>query len=122
MNTIKLLFLLAFATLLGGCATIGLQPKSITPIEVVEMVKSAQSADAIIQKLKDSRTVYQLSAAELVSLHEQGVPNAVLDYMQGTYLNAVRAEESRRAFFYRPPSPFWYGRYYNPYYYDPWWW
>ena len=122
MTVRNLLFLLPFAVLLGGCATTAeLQRRSITPDQVVEMSKAGESADAIIQKLKDSQTVYQLSAAGLVKLHEQGVPDAVLDYMQGTYVDAVRQEESRRAYFYQPYPYFYGGRFYSPYYY-PWWW
>ncbi|MES2354190.1 MAG: hypothetical protein V4568_07265 [Pseudomonadota bacterium] len=108
------LLVLGFFALLGGCASI--QVKPITPDEVVQMAKSNIPSDAIIQKLKQSGTVYQLSAAELVTLHNQGVPTPVLDYMQNTYLEAVRRDEAQRAFFYQP-SPFWYGRpYYYPYY------
>lgn len=119
MTIHRLLFLLTIALMLGGCATTGgLQTKPITPAQVVEMSKAGESADTIIQKLKDSRTVYQISAAEVVRLHEQGVPDAVLDYMQATYVDAVREEEARRAFFYRPPPYYWYGRYG----YYPWWW
>lgn len=117
MKLFTRLVFVALATLLGGCASFGVQPRSIIPAEVVAMAKSGQSSDAIIQKLKDSRTVYQLSAAELVKLHEEGVPTPVLDYMQATYLDAIRADESQRAFFYHQP-PYWYGRSY----YYPWWW
>lgn len=116
MNTTRLLLLAIFAGLLAGCvSTAELQKRMIAPDQVVEMAKSGESADAIIQKLRASGTVYQLSAAELVKLHEQGVPDAVLDYMQGTYLDAVRNDEARRAYLDRPPY-YWYGwrRY-------PWW-
>ncbi|HVK55466.1 MAG TPA: hypothetical protein VM532_10615 [Burkholderiales bacterium] len=118
MKKFKYLILLNLIWLLGGCAS--LQPKPpILPDQVVEMAKAGTPAEAIIQKLKESGTVYQLSAAELVKLSKAGVPTSVLDYMQSTYLEAVRRDEAQRAFFYYPPypPPYWYGRRY----YRPWW-
>ena len=118
MKKFKYLILLSLIWLLGGCAS--LQPKPpILPDQVVEMAKAGTPAETIIQKLKESGTVYQLSAAELVKLSKAGVPTSVLDYMQSTYLEAVRRDEAQRAFFYYPPypPPYWYGRRY----YRPWW-
>src|SRR5256885_16616213 len=103
MTKIKLFILLSFFVLFGGCA--GMHTKPITTQEVVEMAKSGVPSDAIIQKLKDSGTIYQLSASELVQLHRQGVPEPVLDYMQATYLQAIRREEASRAYLYGPPYP-----------------
>jgi hypothetical protein len=117
----KLLLLLTFAALFGlaGCAS-GPPPKPITPQDVVQMVKDGMSSEAIIQQLRESRTVYQLSASDLVRLSKEGVPSQVLDYMLTTYLAAVREDEARRAFFYRggpygPPSAFYWR-------YPPYWW
>jgi hypothetical protein len=115
MRKFGLLFLLTFFALFSGCASV--QTKPITPDEVVGMAKSGMPANVIIQKLKESGTMFELSATELVNLHKQGVPTPVLDYMQGTYLEAVRREEARRAFYYQSP-PYLYGRRY----YYPWWW
>jgi len=107
--------LLSLFVLLGACATI--QPRPIPPDEVVNMAKTGMSSEVIIQKLIDSETVYQLSAGDVVKLHNEGVPTPVLDYMQHTYVEAVRREEAQRAFFYSQPPPFyWHGGY--PY---PWW-
>jgi hypothetical protein len=116
MTIFRLLVLLAAAALLGGCATTGAS-RAIMPEQVVEMAKAGESADAIIKKLQDSGTVYRLSAAEVVRLHNDGVPDPVIDYMQSTYVDAVRWEESQRAYFYRPYPYWYYGRHYYP-----WWW
>jgi hypothetical protein len=116
MTIFRLFVCLAAVALLGGCATTGAS-RAITPDQVVEMVQAGEPQDTIIKKLKDSGTVYQLSAAEIVRLHNEGVPDPVLDYMQSTYVDAVRWEESRRAYFYRPYPYWYYGRYYYP-----WWW
>ena len=122
MRILKLVLTLAALSLLFGCAAFGPPPKPITPQEVVQMAKDGLSSEAIIQKLRDSGTVYQVSASDLVKLSKEGVPSEVLDYMQNTYLAAVRDDEARRAMFYRwgpygPPSPFYWR--YHPY---PWGW
>jgi hypothetical protein len=49
----------------------------------------------------DSGTVYRLSAGASARLHEQGVADPVIDYMQRTYLNAVRREQRLRDWGYR---------------------
>ncbi len=38
------------------------------------------------------RAVYPLTASQIVKLHEQGVPEAVLDYMQNAYADNIRWE------------------------------
>ncbi len=117
MRALQLFLVLLLGGLSAGCAGLGLHREPILPTQIVEMAKAGDSAEAIIEKLRAAGTVYQLSAAEIVRLHEQGVPDPVLDYMQRTYIDEVRWQESRRAFFYRQP-PYWYGHYYYP----PWWW
>ena len=57
---------------------------SIAVSQIVAMSQEGMAADAMIEKLRASQTVYRLSAAQLVNLHEQGVPDPVLDYMQET--------------------------------------
>lgn len=85
------------------------------------MAKSGQSAEAIIQRMRESRAVYPLPASELARLREQGVPDKVIDIMQQTYLDAVRYEEwvrMRDAYPYYPP----YIGPYRPYWRYPYWW
>lgn len=84
----------AAALVLGGCATLGMvRPEPVTVEQVVAMSRSGQPADAIIEQMRDSGTVYRLSASQLVKLHDDGVPDAVLDYMQETYLEWVRRRQ-----------------------------
>jgi hypothetical protein len=47
--------------------------------------------------MRDSGTVYRLTAAQLAQLHDQGVADPVIDYMQQTYLNAVLREQRNHA-------------------------
>jgi hypothetical protein len=77
---------------LGGCATLGMgsRPAAVTVDQVVAMSHAGQPADAIIAKMRKSGTVYRLDASQLAKLHDERVPDAVLNYMQQTYLTAVR--------------------------------
>ena len=89
---------------LGGCATLG-EPLPPPPslAEIVESAKAGQPAQQIIERMQRSRAVYRLPASELAKLREQGVPDAVIDYMQRVHLDVVRFEESVRArSFYGP--------------------
>ncbi len=74
---------------LAGCA--GLQRRPPPSIDqIVEMAKAGKPAEEIVRELQDTRAVYPLTASQIVSLHEQGVPDAVLDYMQNTYAESIR--------------------------------
>jgi hypothetical protein len=108
--------------MLAGCASVGQRlPPPPTAAEIVEMATSGQSAEAIIQRMEESRAVYPFSASELARLREQGAPDKVIDYMQQTYLDAVRYQEwarMRDAYLYYPP----YFGPYRSYWRYPYWW
>ena len=123
MRTVLCIVCLAF--LLSGCATI-VGPPPLSVEEVIQLSKAGTAAEVIIQKIRDTRAVYALSASQLIKLHEQGVPDAVLDYMQLTYLNDVLDEGARQEWtrqqhlWPRYPYPYWRSR--PPrYYYGPYW-
>lgn len=88
---------LAGSGLLTGCAAVGLEqakpPVSVS--EVVQMTEEGFPAENIIKRMRESKAVYRLNAAELAQLHDRGVADPVLNYMQETYLAAVRQEQSR---------------------------
>ena len=56
----------------------------VTVPQIVLMSKEGVPADEIIEKMRESGTVYILQASQLAQLKEQGVPDAVIDYMQQT--------------------------------------
>lgn len=87
------LFLLLSA-LLGGCATFKPSPPPVTVPQIVQMSEEHMPADKIIQRMSDSRTVYRLKASQLADLKSRGVPDAVIDYMQRTYLDAVQRRQA----------------------------
>ena len=90
-----LLLLLISMTALGGCATLGFkQPEPVTVGQVIQMNKDGMPADTIIKKMRDSDAVYRLTAAQLAELHDMGVADPVLNYMQQTYIDAERRQQS----------------------------
>jgi hypothetical protein len=75
--------------LLSGCA--GLQRRPPPSVEqIVEMVQAGKPADEIVRELQETRAVYPLTGSQIVSLHDQGVPDSVLDYMQNAYAESIR--------------------------------
>jgi hydroxymethylpyrimidine/phosphomethylpyrimidine kinase len=90
------LIFLTCLTLLSGCATLFKQPEPVTVDQVIEMSKEGVPAEAIVTKMRDSETVYRLTAAQLAKLHDVGVADPVLDYMQRTYIEEQRREQSRQ--------------------------
>lgn len=83
---------------LGACASI----PPVTVDEALAMTKSGSSPDRIIDAMKASRAHYNLSASDIVRLHEAGLPTAVLDYMQQTQLEAVAESERQREWMFGP--------------------
>ena len=91
----SLSMVLAGSALLTGCAALGVDP-SKQPVMVSEVIRMSNEnvpAETIVNKMRDSRAVYRLNAAQLAKLHDQGVADLVLNHMQETYLNAVRREQ-----------------------------
>ena len=88
------LVLLAGAVLmLGACALLRHRPAPVTVGQVVRMSKAGARVDEIVARMRASGTVYRLSASHLAHLHDEGVSDAVLDYMQRTYLRAIRRNQ-----------------------------
>jgi hypothetical protein len=108
----------AAAALLGcGCAVLRVdRPEPLTVPEIVELSKAAVPAADIIAKMRASGAVYRLSASQLSRLAADGVPAEVIDYMQETYIEAVRLEGAceerghwimRHGYWYRAPDDAW---------------
>ena len=86
---------LACVALLGGCAGADRRPPP-TLEQVVEMSQTGARADEIISVLQETRAVYPLTGSQIVRLHEQGVADAVLDYLQNAYTESVRRDSRLR--------------------------
>lgn len=107
---IRALLLGLVLTLVGGCAQFGpKRPPAPTLDEVVAQSKAGVPSATIIQRMRESYAVYPLSAADFARLHDQGVADEVLNYMQAVYLEEVRRDEAWRSRYRYDP---WFG---------PWW-
>lgn len=90
----RLVMLIGVVLALQGCASVP-RPAPLTTAEIVQMSERKLADDIIIERIRASRAVYRLSAAELVKLHDQGVSNAVLNAMQNTQIEEVRGYGGR---------------------------
>jgi hypothetical protein len=99
------------ALLLAGCASGPLfeGPPPIAPEQVVAMAKKGDTAANIIGELQKSRTVYSLTASQFAQLSKDGVPDAVLDYMQQTHLKEIERQARKDAQFDAWFHHGWYG-------------
>lgn len=103
-------FLAMVLGLLGGCTQFVIKrPPAPTLDEVIAQSKAGVTSAVIIQRMRESYAVYPLSAAEFARLHQQGVSDEVLNYMQAVYLEEVRRDEAWRSRYRYEP---WFG---------PWW-
>ena len=81
--------------LLAGCATTG-NKKTVPPLtvgQIVQMSKDGVAASNIIARIRESGTVYRLQASDFAKIKAQGVSDEVIDYMQETYLHAIRRDQ-----------------------------
>jgi hypothetical protein len=84
---------IVLAAVLLGCASVESRPP-VTTEQVIQLSKQGVPPADIIQKMRDSGTVYRLSGSQLGRLKSEGVDDEVLDYMQDTYLAAARMRGS----------------------------
>jgi hypothetical protein len=57
--------------------------------EVVQRSRQGQSADQIVGELRGARTTFALRGSDFGRLAQAGVPDAVLDYLQQSFVNDV---------------------------------
>ena len=94
LNPAALLVLICVA-LLSGCSAFGFkQPEPITVGQVIQMSTDDVPPETIVKKMQDSESVYRFTAAQLAELHDMGVADPVLNYMQQTYIEAERRQQS----------------------------
>ena len=72
---------------LSSCATLYSQRKPMPIDEVVKLSKSGTPPPLIVQRIRESRTTYALRGADFAKLKADGVPDAVLDYLQQSFVN-----------------------------------
>ena len=86
---------------IAGCASFD-GPKPLTGADIVILAQGGKTAPEIIEELKRTGTVLQLQASDIVSLHDSGVPNEVLDHLQRAQIDEIRWRE-------RYSQGYWYG-------------
>ncbi len=89
----------AAAILLTGCASINSGPESppLSLDQIVELAKAGKDAPTIINEIKVTRTTYDVAASQYAKLSRDGVPDAVLDFMQQGQLKMAEREGRREA-------------------------
>jgi hypothetical protein len=100
---------------LAGCASFStprpVVPQPVTVDQIVRMSREGVAPEEIIHKMRESRTVYRLTASQLAQLHDEGVSDKVVNYMQDTYLAAVKrsARFEDWTYWHHWGDGFWYG-------------
>jgi hypothetical protein len=114
MNHPSLSAALAAAALLASCAApSAYQPDPLTEVEIIQMARNGMSADAIIDSIRSSGTVYILDTRDVVRLHQAGVPDPVIDYMQKTRMWDLENRARTQPYHHHHPHHL------HPYCHDP---
>jgi hypothetical protein len=93
--------------LLAGCASMEPRPAPLDREEIVRLSKAGEPPAALIRRLQESRSVLLLSGSDIVRLHQDGVPQEVLDYLQRVQIDAIRRRDAfDRAFAWPYTSSF----------------
>ena len=112
--------------LLAGCASIEPRPQPLTGAEVVALAREGTSPRQIIEKLQRTDTVLPLQASDIVRLHEAGVPDEVLDYLQRAQIEGIRWRDRYSQMYWSPlyrgfgPCPWGPSSFMRPYRGGPW--
>lgn len=84
---------------LTGCATMLEQgPAPLSLEQIVERAKQGKDAAAIINEIKSTHAMYDIAASQYVKLSRDGVPDAVLDFMQQGQLKLAERAGRREAY------------------------
>lgn len=83
---------------LTGCASLmEPEPEPLTLEKLVELAKSGKDAQTLIQEIQNSRTIYDVTASQYAKLSRDGVPDAVIDFMQQGQLKMAERMGRREA-------------------------
>jgi hypothetical protein len=97
--------------LLAGCANY--ETRTSSPVSVAQIVEMSQdkiTAYEIIKRIYQSGTVYRPNTAQVAELRDQGVADPVINYMQRTYLEAVRRHKELKDWrHWTEVNGWWYG-------------
>ena len=81
------------------------QGQALGIADVKAMAKAGVSDDVIIAQIQGSHTAFNLSAADIIDLHNSGVSDKVVNYMQSTQGSASVAQPTTVVVQDAPPAP-----------------
>ena len=82
--------------LLVGCASTKPRPAPLSLADIISMSKAGLTDAEIFRRVEDTRTVFKLTADDVVLLRNEGVSNGVVTYLLDTYTRAAMDEQRRR--------------------------
>jgi hypothetical protein len=93
------------------------QGQPLTLADIKALAKAGIGDDLLISQIRNSRTIYRLSTADIIDLKNTGVNEKVIDFMINTPATVVQpqpqvAPEPR--YYYATPPPYYYPPYYYP--------
>lgn len=100
--------IVAFALFLAGCVvpvqssrtTYTANPMSVDDVKA--LCKANVGDDIVISQIRSTRTVYRLTAAQIIGLKNEGISQKVIDYM----INTASAQSSSEAATVEPSSSY----------------
>jgi outer membrane murein-binding lipoprotein Lpp len=105
------------ATVLSGCASMdGPERQPLTLEALVGLAKEGKDAATMIQTIKTSETIFDVTASQYAKLSRDGVPDAVIDFMQQGQLKMAERQGRREAM----QDAWFYGRGYWGHGYSSW--
>ena len=81
------------------------QGQPLSTADVKAMAKAGVSDDVIIAQIQGSHTAFNLSAADIIDLHNTGVSDKVVNYMISTQGSGVAAQPTTVVVRDAPPEP-----------------
>jgi surface antigen len=81
------------------------QGQPLTVVDVQSLVKAGVVDDLVISQIRNSRTVYHLSTADIINLKNAGVSERIIDFMINTQTQIQSAEVAGVVGAMSPPPP-----------------
>jgi outer membrane lipoprotein SlyB len=81
------------------------QSQPLSTADVKALAKASVSDDVIISQIQISHTIFHLSSADIIDLHNSGVSDRVVDFMINTQGSADAAQSATVVVGQSPPPP-----------------
>ena len=95
-NAIWFTLSVASIAILQSCVVYRPYPENaqlLTVPDIIQMSKDGASSKDIISEIQKSHTAYGLKADQLAKLHDQGVQDSVINYMEQTKLDLIQQNQ-----------------------------